>query len=272
MARVGIITSMLLLFINSTVYCQKYTLGIKAGTSITASVLGDKDDKRDFSSGSKIGYFGAALINFPMRKDYSFQTEIGFAQRGRNIKFNEDTWSNKAAYQFLDGAMVLRKSYPLNWATDIKGSWFLNIGPHVSYWLAGKGKVTNSGTFDYKVKFSEPINEPSEPDFNIMYLTNINRWLFGIDVGVGVDAPTRATQRFIFELRFNYGLTYFGNRNSAFNRTMEFKDNLRANEKTLSLSINYKLSKNSKVYNKGKSTQKDVKKSKPRKKFDSMLH
>lgn len=269
-------------------YAQKFTVGAKLGATLSTSSFGDKDDKDAFTNLWKPGFFGAGLVNFPLKKNFSFQTEAGFSQRGRKIEFNEGTWENSATYHFLDGSMMLRKSYPLRWTKNIKGTWFFNVGPKVSYWLNGKGVVTTGGTYvdpadgltkiskggayDYDVKFEKQPEEPSSPDFNTMYLSDVNRWLFGLDFGVGVDAPTTALQRFVFEVRFTSGHTFYGTRSSAFNRTLGFTDNLRANEKIISFSIDYTLNKEVREGQKGKSTKKDVKSSKPRKNIDSLLH
>lgn len=269
-------------------YSQKFAVGIKAGATLSKSSFGDKDDNDKFTNLWVPGYFGAGLVNFQLNKNFSFQTEAGYSKRGRKIEFNEGTWHNDATYHFLDASMALRKSYPLKWSSNVRGTWFFNIGPKVSYWLNGKGVVTTGGTYvdpadgltkistggsyDYSVKFEKEPEEPGAPDFNTMYLSDVNRWLFGLDIGIGVDAPTLALQRFIVELRFTSGHTFYGGKNSAFNRTLGFTDNLRANEKIFSLSIDYAINRVYREGQKGKSTNRDVKKSKPRKNIDSLLH
>jgi hypothetical protein len=251
---------------------QKFTLGVKAGATLSISSFGDPDDRDAYTNLWKPGFFGAGLINFPMKKNYSFQSELGFAQRGRKVEFNGRTWQNYADYYLLDGGMMLRKSFPLNWTSNIQGTWYFNVGPHISYWLGGTGTVTSGGSYDYRIQFGHPPDEPTEPDFNTMYLHEVNRWMFGLDLGVGVDAPTRGTQRFAFEVRFTSGHTFYGSRSSAFNRTLGFSDNLRANEKIISFAVDYTLTRDVREAQKGKSTKKESRKSKPRKNIDSMIH
>lgn len=267
-----LLSAMLLLSLLVPAQAQKYTLGVKAGGSLSISAFGDPDDRDVYTNLWKPGFFAAGLINFPMKKDYSFQSELGFAQRGRKVEFNDRSWQNYADYYFLDGGMMLRKSFPLKWSSNIRGSWYVNVGPHICYWLSGKGTVTSGGSYDYRITFGHPPDEPTEPDFNTMYLTEVNRWMFGIDFGVGVDAPTLATQRFAFELRFTSGHSFYGSPSSAFNRTLGFTDNLRANEKIISFAIDYTLTRDVREAQKGKSTKKESRKSKPRKNIDSMIH
>jgi hypothetical protein len=236
-------------------YSQEFSLGIKGGPLITLANFGDKDDKDEFSHEPKFGYYIAGLVSFPLKKNYSFQTEFGFSQKGRKITFNENTWENDATYFFGDAAMMLRKSFPFNLGRNVPSTWFVNIGPHINYWIDGHGKVSAGGSYEYDLVFGPMPVEPDAPDFDKMYLTNVNRWLFGIDIGVGFNAPLRNNKKISTELRFTSGHTFFGAKNSAANRTLGFTDNLRSNEKVLSLTVAYVIDVNVKDNRKGKSTK-----------------
>jgi hypothetical protein len=104
---------------------------------------------------------------------------------------------------------------------------------------------------------------PTGPDFDKMYLRDVNRWLFGIDIGVGFNAPLKRNRKLSTELRFTSGHTFFGTKYSASNRTLGFTDNLRANEKVISLTVAYVIDVNVQEGRKGKSTKdKEVKRKK----------
>jgi hypothetical protein len=241
-------------------YGQKFSIGAKVSPLISWGNFGDKDDKANFSHKVKPGIYAAGLVIFPLKNNYSFQTEFGFSQKGRVVTFNNDTWENNATYYFGDGAMMLRRSFRLNLGPNIPSQWFVNIGPHINYWISGKGKVTSGGSYSYDVVFGEMPQTPTSPDFDKMYLRDVNRWLFGIDFGVGIMAPLKRNRKIISELRFTSGHTFFGTKTSASNRTLGFTDNLRANEKVLSLSVAYVLDLNIQEGRKGKSTKdKEVK-------------
>ena len=156
--------------------------------------------------------------------------------------------------------MMLRRSFPLNLGPNIPSQWFVNVGPRVSYWISGKGKVDAGGSYNYTVVFTEMPQDVSEPDFDKMYMHDVNRWLFGIDVGVGFNAPLKQNRKLSTELRFTSGHTFFGTKTSATNRTLGFSDNLRANEKILTLTVAYVIDVNVQQSRKGKSTKdKEVK-------------
>src|SRR5688572_9359354 len=99
--------------ITMSVQAQEFSLGVKAGPLVSRSVIADKFDREDFSQQGKFGFLGAALIIFPLKNNYSFETEAGFSQRGRKILSNGDTWTNSATYYIADASMLLRKTFPL---------------------------------------------------------------------------------------------------------------------------------------------------------------
>jgi hypothetical protein len=254
--------SLLLAFVYLTVCtysagAQEFSLGLKAGPLLSRSVIADKSDRKDFSQRNKLGYMGAALIIFPLKNNYSFETEVGFSQRGRKILSNEDTWTNSATYYFVDASMMLRRSFPLKIRENLPTRWFVNLGPNISYWLGGRGKIGVNQFQSYDVVFGPMPDQPSgpEPDFDKMYLTDVNRWLFGVNIGVGFIAPLHRSQKVLTELRFTSGHTFYGRTTSASWRTLGFADNLRSNEKFLSLTVAYIFDFNLKEGRKGKSTK-----------------
>jgi hypothetical protein len=232
---------------------QNFSLGIKAGVNSTWANFPDSDVRAQFSSGVKLGYTVGGVIEFPLKKRYSFTTEFAYAQKGRKVKFNDDTWQNNATYHFMDFSMALRRSYDVHIKKDVQSRLFFNIGPNIEYWMDGKGTVsTDAVSSPYTVVF----NKQPDANFNFNYVNNVNRWLFGLDVGVGVDANITKTQRLHTELRFTYGHTYLGAKNSSSHvEILGFEDSLQANLKTLSLTVSYMFDFDLKKSKMGRSTK-----------------
>lgn len=180
----ALIISLLLILSGPLGYSQKFTWGLKAGSNLSLNTFIDQDDKDEYSNKGKPGFAATGLINYPLKKRYSFQSEIGFSQRGRKVNFNSDSSLNNASYHFLDFGILARKSFPVNWGEHIPGSWFINAGPRLSHWLGGKGSVAGNSPFDYKVVLG-PLSEVPLIEPDKMYLYETNRWLFALDIGVG---------------------------------------------------------------------------------------
>lgn len=245
-------------FILATIgwlYAQKFSLGVKAGPLALKSIYGDKSEARDIDDKATLGYYGAVFISFPLKNHYACVIETGFSQKGRKVLFDGGSSKNYAAYYFIDAALLLRRSFKLNLGENIPANWFINAGPHISYWLGGKGVVgasDNDGTA-YNIKFSD---EFKLGDYNTMYMIGANRWLFGLDIGVGMTAPIKTTQRVIAELRFTWGHTYYGGPLTANYDWPLFDDrNLKANEKVLSFTVAYMWDFDLKERKKGKSNK-----------------
>ncbi|HCM76355.1 MAG TPA: hypothetical protein DIS90_08225 [Cytophagales bacterium] len=209
-----------------------------------------------------IGFTGGGFISFPLKNNYSFISEFGFSRKGKKLQFNNNEWTNTAVFNFIDLSMALRKSYNFQLRPDIQSNLFFNIGPNIEYWISGKGKMGAGGEpTHYDIAF----NQVPDANFNINYYNNINRWLFGIDFGFGMDAPITPTQKLLIELRFTFGQTNLGKENST--STIEilgFQDDLKMNIKTLSVTAGYSFGFDLKKSKMGKSTKDKIIKRKKR--------
>ena len=242
---------------------QKFSLGVKGGPLITWSDYADDYDARNTEAKIKWGFFGAGIISFPMKDNYSCVIEAGYSKRGRNVEFEGK--KNYATYNFLDVALLLRKSFKVNLAKNVPGTMFVNVGPHISYWLGGEGTIgnMNSDGTPYKIEFVDTF-DIQEADFNTMYMVDANRWLFGADIGIGMTAPIRTTQRVLVEFRFMWGHTFYGGRTTANYSWIDFTDNnMRANERILSITAAYMFDFDSRVRKTGRSTKDKEVKRKP---------
>ncbi len=242
---------------------QPFSLGIKGGPNVTLAAYEDRDLQKQFSPLPMPGYFVGGFIKFPLKNDYAFTSEFAYTRKGRVTRFNEN-WTNRANYHFADMSMALRRSFQVKLGKNIPAHYFFSVGPNVSYWLKGAGKVSVNpgGSSKYEVVFN------GTPDANFFknYYNDVNRWLFGIDLGVGGDAPILKNQRVYAEARFTWGHTYMGRKNSSsYMEILGFEDNLRANFQTFSFILTYALDFDLRNRKKGKSTKdKEVKRGRRR--------
>jgi Outer membrane protein beta-barrel domain len=234
---------------------QEFNLGIKAGPLFSIGSFGDKEDKDTFSSGINLGYTGGVLVGFPLGNKYSVFGEAAYSKKGRKIKFNDGEWTNIGNYKFLDLSMVLRRSFRFRLRKDVPSELFVNIGPEVAYWLSGKGTIKADGPgYDYEIVFD------GAPDgsFDKMYIDNANRWLFGLIIGTGFEAPIRKNHNLVVEFRFVSGHTFLSNAREFDKNNypiLGFEDTLRMNLKTFSVTLSYVINEDIKELRKGKSTK-----------------
>ncbi len=250
--------------INKAPEIQKFSIGVKAGPSVTYIRYPDKDLRNLMKARPKFGYGGSFFINFPLsRTSYTFLAEAGYSVKGRRYLIDGvDSLYNNQTYQFAEMAMALRKSFDWHIAPNVPSKWFFNVGPNIAYWVNGHGKFGKGkfGSTKYDIKF----NETPDGDLYTNYLNNINRWLFGIDLGIGAEAAINNRQRVRLELRGTFGQTYLGKKNgSSSYASLSWVDSLKGNLKTLSITAAYTLEYDMRAMKMGKSTNK-VTKSKKR--------
>lgn len=239
---------------------QQFSIGVRVGPSFTIGMYPEKEQRDQFTSQPKLGFVGAAFISLPLKKEYSYIAEVGYSLKGRQVVLKRGDFVNNQTFEFLEMSMALRRSFNLRIAKNIPSKWFVNVGPNIGYWLSGSGKFVET---EYDIKF----DVPPDGNLNINYLTNPNRWLFGLDVGIGADAPINKRQKIRLELRATFGQTYLGEKNSASSyATLSWEDTLKTNLTTLSLTGAYTLDFDRRAMKMGKSTKGKIGKTKRLKK------
>ncbi|MTI24110.1 outer membrane beta-barrel protein, partial [Fulvivirga kasyanovii] len=189
------------------------------------------------------------FIEFPLENNFSWSTEAYYSKKGRKVSYYDGAITNNANYTFYEISVLLRKGYDMSVSENLRGEIFFNIGPNINYWHSGKGTIDANVDLDYEVRFQEP-----DGDVFINSITDANRWLFGLEAGVGTEIRIYDTQFFEVEVRYTYGQTYLGDKDSSSIPILAFEDSLRSNYRVLSIILRYGVDIDLKNARKGKST------------------
>lgn len=247
-----------IIFLLSTTICQaqQLSIGPLLGVHNYKVRFQDKDARSFFDSENKLGYRAGFSLSFPLKKEYEWVAEAFYSVKGR--KLNYENFTNDADYQFLVMTHLLRKNLNLRLSEKINGTWFLNIGPNISYWLGGKGSLSSNLTLDYDLEFDAVAGT----DLRTNYIVDGNRWLFGLDFGIGIGGAlfkprnkVSEQENIQIELRYTLGQTFLGTEDgSILPNSIFFQDNLESSYRVLTLLVRYKIDLNLKNLKKGKST------------------
>jgi hypothetical protein len=233
-------------------YGQKYSVGLKVAPVVSWPSFANKEIKDTLSRGLKGGFSVGALVSFPMKNKFDFVAEAGYSQKGRRIRFNE-VIVNRSTFSFFDATLLLRKSYTFRLEKNVPSQVYFNLGPDIAYWIKGKGEFTGGGDwYPYEMSLNDSIG-----NIHKMAVEDVNRWLFGLVLGVGIRAPLLGHQNIGVELRFISGHTYFSDRNKIDQQhypIIDFVDTMKMNLKSVSLNITYTLDFDVQQSRKGKST------------------
>jgi hypothetical protein len=250
---------------------QKYSLGVKAGGVISWPAWGDRTVKDTLSAGVGTGYMAAMTISFPMKNQFDLVLEGGYSKKGRKITFTDgNEWTNLSTFKFIDMGMFMRKSFSFHLEKNVPATWYVTIGPEVSYWLSGTGRFTAGGEwYNYTIDFDKEAGSITS-----LALPNANRWLFGLGIGGGIIAPLRNNQTIGVDLRFSYGHTFLSRtgritpQQYPLAENFGYHDSYKCNIKSLTLAVTYSLNFDVQRSRRGKSTlDKKVKSKKPSHRF-----
>lgn len=236
-----------------TGFSQQFSFGLKAGAGIGWAGFGDKDQKDTFSTRPVPNYSAGFQIGFPLKSDFQLKLEGGFSREGRRLVFNNKQWENHTTYNFIEAQMLLQRKFKFYLQKNIPSEVYFSIGPDINYWLNSRGSIVvnnNRPGSKYDIVFEKPPTS----DFTKMYYNDMNRWLFGLVLGVGFKAPLHRNNALSTELRFISGHTFLGKRNSSYIEILGFEDTQFTNLKSINLVLTYLWEVDVKESRKGKST------------------
>lgn len=234
----------------------QFLFGPLAGAQATQIKFGPLYDGENFGIRPAVGFRAGGVLNYSFGTNVSLHSELTYSQTGKALTSSlDENFRHKGAYQFLETPLLLR----FNFNTQTQGmQWYVNLGPHIDYWLSGRGKITASqpagreGTYDskYTIKFKEGGVEEG-----VLFAHDANRWQFGLDIGGGVILPMH-DQRLMLDVRLSYGTTFMGKGENISIGVTEFSENFEYTNNVLSVSAAYLFELNVWDMRRGKSRSK----------------
>lgn len=256
-----IIATILVLFLGfSSVYSQKltpkYQMGLKIAATGHKSRFNFPEDEDQYDQRYRFGYQVGGVIDLPLANIFHFYAELYYARKGKSTLITSSGLRNISTYNYLEAPILLRFSFNGGKVPSGNFNWHLDVGPSISYWFGGKGRIQADGPVNkYKIKFGPPPVNNS--DFNTMYVTNENRWQWALNVGVGIDYPVTKGQMVYIDLRSSFGGTDLGQHDSeVFLPVLGFSDAMQVRYLEFVVSVAYTFEIDWISTLKGKSTNK----------------
>lgn len=217
-------------------YAQTY-IGFKVGANATKVSFESEVYQKFYSSNIKPGYAAGAVFLIENKERYGLYTEFLYSVKGKSVVSNANDYeTNKATYQYLAFPVMFRMKFK-----QTKYNWFLQLGPELSYWLAGNGAfevydpnrdVIN--TYEYKINFDEP-----QPTSDYMNVEDANRVQLGVALGGGLIWDLENGNYVSMDMRFTFGHTFMGGYESGNIPNIGLTDNFEHTNNVLSVSAVY---------------------------------
>lgn len=243
-------------------------IGPVVGGQIT-SIRYDKDNFEGLYSAEPVfGFHVGASLSFRVQKRYFLQTSLMYAQRGKVIRGIQDPLlNNRVTYNYIDMPILYTMEFKSRVGMDKEYKWYLGAGPHISYWMGGRGVLASTDlnenlvnppdyTLPYKITFRE---NPEVINENEMNVSDPNRFQFGLMLSAGLVFEPVREQRFMLSARYLFGHSYFSRTSDGIfglPGIEYYEDDLQVRNQEFSLSLHYFIDTKIEERNKGKSTLK----------------
>jgi hypothetical protein len=254
-------TTYLLILLASLVVPSAYAqllVGPEAGVNYSWTATKDTDFKDRFKMKPVMGFHVGGHLAFKVRKRFFLHTSLLYSTKGRTVYGEYDgLLKNVSRHNYID--------MPINYTVDFKGKigdskefkYFFGIGPNISYWLGGKGKLYNSeleennlGELKYKIKF-KPLD--AEQEGTEMHVEKANRLQLGLNVVAGVIFEPWQKQRIMFSVHYELGHSYLAKSDGTF-ANLYYADSFKARNQGFRISLSYLYDLKTEERKKGKST------------------
>ena len=246
---------------------ERFSWGARIGPNVTFPHFSDPDAKSSMDPLPAMGFVVTGITQFRLGERYSFVAEIGYSQKTSKFSYANGNSENTLHMQFTEMSMALRRRFNFKLKKDVYSEFYIHAGPNVDYWISGKGQMaTGDGP---PAVYNVVFDQTPDGNYNNLYLNGVNRWLFGIDLGIGANAPITPKQKIYIEFRATLGQTNLGtNSSTSYINLIGFggsdiqQNLLKSNLKSFTISAAYTFSYNYLSARTGHSTKDNLKKKK----------
>lgn len=239
---------------------------LSVGPVAGAQMSWTKFDNSDFNSFYTIkpvfGFHAGATLSLKVRNRFFLHGSLLYSTKGKIVEGKQDPLlKNTVRYNFIE--------VPIVYAVDFRGKigrakefkYYLGVGPNISYWLGGKGKLYDADlaestefsaeALDYKIVFKESSENLSSHEMNI---SDPNRIQLGLNIAAGLVFEPVPNQKFLVMLRYELGHSFLSPSSNGTFLPTYYQDILQSRIKGLRASVSYLIDLRVDDRKKGKST------------------
>jgi len=185
-----------------------------------------------------------------------------YSTKGRKIEGKQDPLlANTVKYNFIEMPMIYAVDFRARMGKGKEFKYYVGLGPNLSYWLGGKGKLYNSDLAESSEFFSEDLSykiafnkDPEQATPFQMNVADPNRFQLGLNVASGIVFEPRPHQRILVLLRYEIGHSFLSRTSKGTFIPTYYQDVLQSRNKGIRLSASYLIDLQVEKRKKGKST------------------
>ncbi len=208
------------------------------------------------------GYHAGVNVSMKVRNRFFLHTSILYSTKGRKITGRDDALlSNSVQYKFIEMPIIYAVDFRAQLGHGKQFKYFLGIGPNISYWLGGKGKLYNSDLdenadyasrdLEYRIVFRK---EPEDAAPDEMNVAKPNRVQLGLNLATGLVFEPQPRQRILVLVRYELGHSFLSRESNGIFVPTYYEDVLQSRNKGIRLSVSYMVDLKIEDRKRGKST------------------
>lgn len=161
-------------------------VGPVAGPQVSWVSFDNKGNKDLYGRRPSVGYHMGFGLSFRVHNRFFLHTALLYSTKGKRLDGKADQLLKfNSRYRYIDLPMAYTVEFRHNVGKTRQYKWYFGLGPHVSYWLGGKGSIENTqlseilvNRIDYKMVFDK---EEGTFQNNEMNITGANRLQLGLN-------------------------------------------------------------------------------------------
>ena len=237
-------------------------IGPVAGGQISWTKFDDKDFYDSYDIKPVWGFHAGANISLKVRNRFFLHTSFLYSTKGRVVEGKSDLLlKNKVKYNFIEVPIVYAVDFRAKIGRGKEFKYYFGLGPNISYWLGGKGKLYNSDleenaefasqNLEYSIVFRKDPDNFANDEMNV---AEPNRIQLGLNLASGFVFEPGPNQKILFMLRYELGHSFLSQTSNGTFRPTYYQDVLQSRNMGLRASLTYLLDLRVEDMKRGKST------------------
>mgnify|MGYP001213380451 CR=1 FL=1 len=247
-------------------------VGPVVGGNANTLIFKSREVRDQYKFSPELGYHAGASLSFRVRNRFFLQSSLLYSVRNKTLIENPDNmpydgdFSNSLNLKYLEMPILYTAEFKrkVGKRSDKEFKWYFGVGPTVSYWLGGKGTLSDGDLFElniqslpYKVTFNKSENAVQRGEMNVQ---DANRIQLSLNVSAGLIFEPFGLHKIMVAMRYEHGHSflsqdskgYFG----GFDGDLYYQDDLQVRLHGIYLSLHYFVDLKTDQRKKGKSNSK----------------
>lgn len=234
-------------------------IGPVFGPQVTWQGFKNVDRTNSYKQHPVFGFHAGADISFRVQKRFFLNASVLYSTKGKSLTGTNPDVVNKEKFNFIDVPISYTVEFISKAGRGKEFKWYFGAGPHVSYWLNGKGSISttelsevNIDRIDYKIVYGKDT-----PAANEMNVDQPNRLQLGLNISAGLVFQPFGYQKVLVMMRYELGHSYYGKGVAGtLPQVTDYVDSFRYTTQGFRLSFAYLIDLKTDQRKKGKSTSK----------------